>query len=242
MVYELYYWPHIQGRGEVVRLALEAGDADYIDIARNADSVEAGREKILEKINEESATRPPFAPPFLIDGDIVVAQAANILFYLGPKLGLAPSSETERIFAHQLQLTITDLLMEVHDTHHPISNALYYEEQKEESVQRASGFIDNRIPKYMNYFEKVLKNNPSHSGWLIGDKMTYVDLSLFQVVQGLRYAFPKGFKKYEKRCLSVLSLNDKVFLDNKVSKYLSSDRRIPFNKSGVFRYYPELDK
>ena len=172
----------------------------------------------------------------------MVAQAANILFYLGPKLGLAPSSETERTFAHQLQLTITDLLMEVHDTHHPISNALYYEEQKEESVQRASGFIDNRIPKYMNYFEKVLQNNQSHSGWLIGDKMTYVDLSLFQVVQGLRYAFPKGFKKYEKRCLSVLSLNDKVFLDNKVSEYLSSDRRIPFNKSGVFRYYPELDK
>ena len=139
-------------------------------------------------------------------------------------IGLAPSSETERIFANQLQLTITDLLMEVHDTHHPISNALYYEEQKEESVQRASGFIDNRVPKYMNYFEKVLKNNPSHSGWLIGDKMTYVDLSLFQVVQGLRYAFPKGFEKYEKRSLSVLSLDNKILSNNKVSEYLSSDR------------------
>ena len=242
MVYEFYYWPHIQGRGEVVRLALEAGGADYIDIARDADSTEAGREKILEKINEESATRPPFAPPFLIDDDTVVAQAANILFYLGPKLGLSPSSEPDRIFVHQLQLTITDLLMEVHDTHHPISNALYYEEQKEESVKRASGFIDNRIPKYMNYFEKILKNNPPHSGWLIGDKMTYVDLSLFQVVQGLKYAFPRSFKNYEERWPSVLSLNDKVVLDNKVSAYLGSDRRIPFNKSGVFRYYPELDK
>ena len=144
-------------------------------------------------------------------------------------------------FCSPAPVTVTDLLMEVHDLIISISNALYYEEQKEESVQRASGFIDNRIPKYMNYFEKVLQNNPSDSGWLIGDTMTYVDLSLFQVVQGLRYAFPKGFKKYEKRCLSVLSLNDKVFLDNKVSKYLSSDREYHSIRV-VFRYYPELDK
>ena len=241
MAYDLYYWPHIQGRGEVVRLALEEAGAEYRDVAREPQDPDAQRQVILDILMEKSHVRPPFAPPFLIDGNVSIAHAANILHYLAPRIGLVPNDDEDQYFAHQLQLTITDLLMEVHDTHHPISNQMYYEDQVKESKQRSAAFVELRIPKYMAYFEIILGNNPSGSGWLIGNNLTYPDLSLFQVVEGLRYAFPNGFGKLEKDYPKVTGVRNAVEKRPNTAAYLASDRRIGFNTKGVFRHYPALD-
>lgn len=241
MTYQLYYWPFIQGRGEVIRLALEEAGTEYRDMAREPDTDEAQRDVILNILLDETLPRPPFAPPFLVDGDIMIAQAANILHYLAPKIGLAPAAEADSWFAHQIQLTITDFLMEAHDTHHPVSGALYYEDQVEESKQRSAAFIEHRIPKHMGYYEKILANNPAGSGWLIGDALSYPDLSVFQVVEGLRYAFPKGFALHEANYPKTIALHDAVAARPNTAAYLSSKRRIPFNTMDVFRHYPELD-
>jgi glutathione S-transferase len=173
MPYEFYYWPMIQGRGEVVRLALEEAGVHYIDVARSDKKQEDNRAAILAILQDPDLERPPFAPPFLLDNGVMIAQAAAILQYLAPKINLIGNEETEKIFANQIQLTVTDFLMEVHDTHHPLASALYYEDQVEEAKKRSANFIELRIPKYMDYFEKILTNNKSNSGWLIGDKLTY---------------------------------------------------------------------
>ncbi len=241
MAYDFYYWPHILGRGEVIRLALEEAGAAYRDVAREPETPEEQRQVILDILLDQSQVRPPFAPPFLVDGDVMIAQAANILHYLAPKIGMASDGDGDLYFAHQLQLTITDLLMEAHDTHHPISNQLYYEDQVEESKQRATAFVEHRIPKHMAYYEKILTNNPAGSGWLIGDRLTYPDLSLFQVVEGLRYAFPNGFGKVEEDFPKVIALRNAVAARPNTAAYLASDRRIEFNTHGIFRHYPELD-
>jgi len=130
MRYELYYWPSIQGRGEFIRLALEDAGASYIDVARVP---KQGMPALMSLLDARSGQHPPFAPPFLKAGKRVIGQTSNILLFLGPRLGLVPKPETSRLWAHQLQLTIADWVAEVHDTHHPISGGLYYEEQKRES-------------------------------------------------------------------------------------------------------------
>lgn len=231
----------IQGRGEVVRLALEEAGVAYLDVARSNKKQADNRAAILKILENTDIERPPFSPPFLVDNGIIIAQAAAILQYLAPKINLIGDEEAEQIFAHQLQLTVTDFLMEVHDTHHPLASALYYEDQVEESKKRAANFIKLRIPKYMNYFERILINNKSNSGWLIGEKMTYPDLSLFQIIMGLRYAFPQSFSKIEKKYPNALALQNAVAMRPNTAAYLSSERRIPFNTMGVFRHYPELD-
>ncbi|MEK9679181.1 MAG: glutathione S-transferase [Rhodospirillaceae bacterium] len=241
MAYLFYYWPHIQGRGEVVRLALEEAGADYRDMTREPDDADAQRQVNLDILLDNSLERPPFAPPFLVDGDLTIAHAALILQYLGPKLGLVPDNEADRLFAHQIQLTVTDLLMEVHDTHHPIASALYYEDQIEESKKRSASFIEVRIPKHMGYYERILANNPAASGWMIGEELSYPDLSMFQVVEGLSYAFPKAFAKVAGDYPLMMALRDKVAARPNTAAYLASDRRVPFNTMGVFRHYPELD-
>ena len=176
MRYELYYWPSIQGRGEFVRLALEDAGAAYVN-----------------KPPERSY--PAFAPPYLKAGRLVIAQTANILLYLGPRLGLAPKNESGRLWLHQLQLTVADWLAEVHDVHHPIGGGLYYEEQKEEAKRYTAEFLKARAPKYLGYFERVLAMNGGEH--LAGNSLTYADLSLFQVVAGLRHAFPKAMARLE---------------------------------------------
>jgi glutathione S-transferase len=241
MKYELYYWPTIQGRGEFVRLALEEGGADYNDVARGRKEDGEGVPAMMAIMNGTDVEHPPYAPPFLKAGKLIVAQTANILMYLGPKLGLVPASEANRIWANQLQLGITDFVLEAHDTHHPISNALYYEDQKTESKKRTELFIANRIPKYLGWYERVLERNKSGKGWLIGAKLSYPDLSLFQMVEGLRYAFPNAMKKAEKDVPRIVDLHDKVAECANIKAYLASPRRIPFNESGIFRRYPELD-
>ncbi|HLK25887.1 MAG TPA: glutathione S-transferase [Caulobacteraceae bacterium] len=237
MAYELYYWPSIQGRGEFVRLALEAAGAPYRDVARES----GGTRAMTKLMGDQSLVHPPFAPPFLVDGELMIAQAANILFYLGPKLGLAPAQEAERLFLHQLQLTVTDLVAEAHDVHHPVGSGLYYEDQKPEALRAAKGFREDRIPKYLGYFERALAANPTKSGHLIGDALTYIDLSLFQVIEGLCYAFPVAMARHRAGWPGLLALHGRVAGEERIAAYLASERRIPFNEDGIFRHYPELD-
>lgn len=240
MAYELFYWPGIQGRGEFVRLALEDAGADYVDVARGSSKNGLGIRAMMRVMEE--ATHPPFAPPFLRDGDVLVGQTAAILLYLGPKLGLAPKSETGRLWTHQIQLTVTDLVVEAHDTHHPLSVERYYEDQKKESAERAADFRQYRIPKFMDWFETILARNPSGEKHLVGRSTTYADLSLFQVVEGLSYAFPKAMKRVLKNTPRVVALHDAVSKRPRIKNYLASERRIPFNEDGIFRHYSELDR
>jgi len=239
MAYELYYWPSIQGRGEFVRLALEEAEAPYVDVARKA---AGGMSAMLRLMASNRLEHPPFAPPFLRSGKLLIAQTANILLYLGPRHGLAPASEAGRLFAHQLQLTVTDLVQEVHDTHHPISTELYYEEQRRAAKQRSEVFLKHRVPKFLGYFERVLARNAAGKGFLIGGRLTYPDLSLFQIVEGLRYAFPKAMTRLERSIPMTVALRDRIAERPKIAAYLASPRRIPFNEMGIFRRYPELDQ
>jgi glutathione S-transferase len=233
MRYELYYWPGIQGRGEFVRLALEEGDADYVDVARK----KGGMAKMMRAMAANA--RPPFAPPFLKAGRLVIAQTANILLYLGERHGLAPKNEAGRLWTHQLQLTVADLVAEAHNVHHPIAAGLYYEDQKREAKEAAKLFIEKRIPNYLGYFETVLER--TGGAFLLGGKLTYADLSVFQVVEGLRYAFPRAMSRAEKKLGRVVALHDRVARRKRIAAYLASRRRLPFNEEGIFRHYPELD-
>jgi len=237
MRYELYYWPEIQGRGEFVRLALEDANADYLDVARLP---KRGITAMMRFLESRSAERPPFAPPFLKAGKLVIAQTANILLFLGPRLRLVPKDEASRLWANQLQLTIADWVGEVHDTHHPISGGLYYEEQKREARRRAADFRDNRLPKFLDYFEQILKRNPK-GGYLVSQAVSYVDLSMFQMIAGLRYAFPRAMARLEPKVPRLVALHDRVSARPRLAAYLASPRRLAFNQEGIFRHYPELD-
>jgi len=237
MRYELYYWPEIQGRGEFVRLALEEAGAPYVDVARRRGY---GAGAMMKMMDSPSGGRPPYAPPFLKAGRLVIGQTALILHYLGPRLKLVPRSEADRLWAHQLQLTITDLVKEIHDTHHPISSALYYEDQKPAALRYTREFWKNRIPKLLGYFEDVLER--SRGPFVFGRKLSYVDLSLFQIVDGLRYAFPRRMRRFEKNIPRLAALHERVTARPRIAAYLQSDRRIPFNEWGIFRHYPELDR
>ncbi|BEP59822.1 glutathione S-transferase [Variovorax sp. V213] len=239
--YQLHYWPTIQGRGEFVRLALEAAGANYVDVARLPESKGGGEAALGDRLDDPEIVRPSFAPPFLIDGDIVVGQTAAILLYLGPRLGLAGVGESDGLWTHQLQLTIADVVAEAHDTHHPISTGAYYEDQRDAAVQRARAFREERIPKFLNWFERVLQRNPAGPSHLVGDVLTYADLSLFQLVEGLRYAFPKAAARALAATPAVEKLHDNVRRRQRVHDYLQSPRRIAFNEDGIFRRYAELD-
>ncbi len=236
MTYELYYWPTIQGRGEFVRLALEEAGAAYVDVAR-----EAGTRAMMRLLADDKLACPPFAPPFLKAGKLVIGQTANILLFLGARHRLAPAGEAGRLWAHQLQLTLADFLLEIHDTHHPIASGLYYEDQRDEARRRAADFLAERAPKYLAYFEAILRRSKKGGAYLLGARRSYPDLSLFQIVAGLRYAFPRAMAVMEKRHKRVVALHDKVAARPRIAAYLASDRRIPFNQQGIFRRYPELD-
>jgi glutathione S-transferase len=233
MRYELYYWPDIQGRGEYVRLALEEAGADYADVAR-----EHGVAAMMKMMQAGAAT-PPFAPPFLKAGKLVIGQTANILLYLGSRHGLAPKTEVGKLWVHQLQLTVTDFVLEVHDTHHPLGPSLYYEDQRGPAKKRSEEFWSERVPKYLGYFEQLLQD--SGGAWITGRRLTYIDLSLFQIVEGLRYAFPNRMKAFERKIPGLVELRDRVAARPNIRAYLASDRRIAFNEDGIFRRYKELD-
>jgi glutathione S-transferase len=238
MRYELYYWPSIQGRGEFVRLALEEAGADYVDVARKPGK--SGLPAMMRLLDGRRVKHPPFAPPFLKVGTLVIGQTANILLYLGARHGLAPRREEGRLWTHQLQLTIGDFLVEIHDTHHPIASGLYYEDQRAAAKRRTADFLKSRAPKFLHYFERVLERGSGP--YLIGRPLTYADLSLFQVAAGLRYAFPAAMRRLERKIPRVVALHDRVAARPHIAAYLASPRRIAFNQSGIFRHYMELDR
>jgi len=241
MRYELYYWPTIQGRGEFVRLALEEAGAPYVDAARSSKREGAGGPAMLRLLDGKAVGRPPFAPPFLRAGKLIIGQTANILLFLGGRHGLAPRTEAGCLWAHQLQLTISYLVAEVHDTHHPIAGSLYYEDQRVEARRRAADFLTTRAPKFLGYFERVLERNPAGDAHLVGARLSYPDLSLFQVVAGLRYAFPRAMTRLERAVPRVVGLHDRVAERPRIAAYLASPRRLPFSEEGIFRHYDELD-
>jgi glutathione S-transferase len=239
MRHELYYWPSNQGRGEFVRLALEEAAADYIDVGRLPDADGYGVPAILKLINATDLKTPPFAPPFLKAGDLVIGHTANILMYLGAHHGLAPAEEAGRLGAHQLQLSVTDFAKEIHDTHHPVGAAFYYEEQKFEAKRYTENFLKLRVPKFLTYFETLLTRNGGRH--MVGAALSYVDLSMFQLLAGLRYAFPRAMARLEPNLPRLVALHDAVATRTRIAAYLASSRRMPFDEKGVFRHYPELD-
>lgn len=245
MTYELHYWPGIPGRGEFVRLALEAAGAPYVEVARGDAKAGAGLPAMFHYLEDPSVARPPFACPFLVDGNTVIGQTAAILLYLGPRLGLVPLREADRLWVHQIQLTIADMVVEVHDTHHPIASSLYYEDQKPEALRRAQDFRRNRLPKFLAWFEAILARNQVNAGRdvprLVGARLSYADLSLFQLVDGLLHAFPKATRRALKKAPQVAALHAGVPHQKRLAAYLASERRLAFNEQGIFRNYPELD-
>jgi glutathione S-transferase len=245
MAYQLHYWPGIQGRGEFVRLALETAGAPYVDVARGDEEDGAGLPAMRRYLEGEDVQRPPFACPFLVDGRKVIGQTAAILLYLGPRLKLVPAGEADRLWVHQIQLTLADLVVEAHDTHHPIASGLYYEDQKLEALRRAEDFRRMRLPKFLGWCEAVLQRNPGNGERevprMVGARLTYADLSLFQVVDGLLYAMPKATKRVLRKAPLVAALHAGVPRNKRLAAYLASERRIPFNQQGIFRRYPELD-
>jgi glutathione S-transferase len=237
MRYELYYWPTIQGRGEFVRLALEEAGADYVDVARRAGN--RGVPAMLKLLDGNRVKRPSYAPPFLKAGKLIIGQTANILLYLGSRLGLAPRNETDALWVHQMQLTIADLVTHIHDTHHPVSGWLYYEEQRPAAKRRTQDFWRYRVPKFLGYFERIIAK--SGGPYVLGRRLSYVDLSLFEIVEGLRYAFPKRMRRFEKKVPRLLALHDRVAKRPRIAAYLASKRRIPFSQWGIYRYFKALD-
>jgi glutathione S-transferase len=235
--YELYYWTGIQGRGEFVRLALEEAAADYVDVCRG----DGGEDAMMALLDGRTVKRPPFAPPFLKAGRQLIGQTASILLYLGPRHALAPDDDAGRLWTHQLQLTIADLVNEVHDSHHPLASSMYYEEQRREAKKRAANLVRERLPKFLGYFERVLRRNAHTPRFLVGRKLTYADLSMFQVIAGLRYAYPNAMTGLEKRCPGLVDLHERVRLRPRIAAYVASPRRLPFNEQGIFRHYHELD-
>ncbi len=241
--YELYYWPEIPGRGEFVRIALEAGGADYVDVARQPKASGGGVRAMMALLSDESLALAPFAPPFLKAGELLIAQTPLILQFLGPRLKLVPDDEASRLAAQQLMLTIADVVVEAHDAHHPIGASLYYEDQKPEAARRAPLFVSERIPKFLSYFERALvRNTLSKGDHFVGRALSYVDLSMFQLLGGLDYAFPQAMAAREKDIPRLRALALRVAAEPRIGAYLASERRLPFNQQGIFRHYPELDR
>ena len=241
MTYQLYYWPGIPGRGEFVRLALEEAAAPYVDLARTSGGMAAMLRILGGGDRGVRSEHLPFAPPFLRAGRRLIGQTANILLFLGGRHNLAPATDDGRLWTHQLQLTIADFVAEAHDTHHPIASSLYYHDQKSEARRRTTDFLRNRLPKFLGYFERLLTLNPRGSRFLVGARLSYADLSLFQVLSGLRYAFPRATAKAERRHRRVTALHASVAARPRIAAYLTSSRRLAFNEDGIFRHYPELD-
>ena len=242
MTYELYYWPGIQGRGEFVRLALEEGGARYRDVAALPPAEGGGVPAILQALAARGSTRPPFAPPVLKAGRRLIAQTPNILLFLGGRLRLAPADEAGRLWTHQLQLTILDLYLEIFHTHHPLGDGYAYEEQKAAARRSTQDFLAVRLPKFLAYFERVLELNRAGAPWMVGARLTYADLSMAQVIAGLRYAFPKACRRAFRRRPRLRTLHDAVFARPRIARYLASGRREAFNNDDLFRHYPELDR
>lgn len=240
--YRLFYWSSIQGRGEFIRLAFEEAAIPYLDVARLPAKKGGGDAAILQYMKGAHPGLRPFAPPFLVTSRTVVAQVANILAFLGPRLGLVPRDSIGRAAVNQIQLTIADFVSEVHDTHHPLASSLYYEDQKPAARRRAEIFRKERMPKFLSYFESLLEHRGRRKEQhLVGSQLTYADLSLFQVMTGLSYAFPRALERLLPTIPRVCALRDQVAARPRIAAYLISDKRLPNSEEDIFRRYPELD-
>ena len=242
MTYELYYWPGVQGRGEFVRLVLEDAGAAYIDVARLPETKGGGTRAIAKVLRANSSSQPPFAPPILKAGRLLIAQTTNILMFLGRRLKLAPADEAGTLWTNQLQLTISDLYLETFDTHHPLGDGYAYEQQKSAAKRRTEDFLATRVPKFLGYFEGVLERNHARGPWLVGARASYADFSMAHVIAGLKYAFPKASAKALRRRPRLSALHDAVYERPGIARYLASERRLAFNNEDLFRHYPELDR
>ena len=230
MRYELYYHPGIQGRGEFVRLALEEAGADYVDVARRPGK--RGVPAMMKLLEDKRLARPLMRRRSSRSAISSSARPRNILLYLGSRLNLAPRDEAGRLWAHQLQLTVTDMVVHIHDSHHPVSGWLYFEEQRPAARRRTQDFWRYRVPKFLGYFERVLQNNGGK--YMVGRRLSYVDLSMFQIIEGMRYAFPKRMKRFEKKMPGLIALHDRVAKRPRIAAYLASKRRIPFSQWGIY--------
>ncbi len=242
MTYELYYWPGVQGRGEFIRLALEEGGARYRDVAVLPERQGGGVPAILRVLEARGNRRPPFAVPALRAGRQLIAQTPNILLFLGGRLKLAPADEAGKLWTHQLQLTMFDFYQEIFHTHHPLGDGYAYEEQKAEAQRRTKDFLEVRLPKFLSYFERVLELNRARGPWMVGARLSYVDLSMAQMIAGLRYAFPSASGKAFRTRPRLRTLHDAVFARPRIARYVASGRRAAFNNEDLFRHYPELDR
>jgi glutathione S-transferase len=232
MTYQLWYWPNIPGRGEFVRLALEAAEVEYEDMAR-----EKGAEALIEDLQSRGGIRP-FAPPYLvIDDDLCIGQTANILAVLADRHDFGAGELDVDLQLIQLQLDVTDIVAEVHNVHHPLAGSLYYSDQMDAAYEAAQHFRDERIPKFLDHFERALEENGGP--YMLGDTWTHVDTSLFQLMEGLDYMFPNRMRELDYPRLELC--RQAVMEIDGIEAYLASDRRLPFNEDGIFRYYPELD-
>ena len=229
--YQLWYWPGIPGRGEFVRLALEAAGIAYSDMAR-----ENGAEALIEALAKRTGFRP-LAPPFLVDGALCISQTAHILAFLAERHGFGADDLETDLQLIQLQLDVSDIVDEVHNVHHPVSGSLYYEEQMDAAREAARHFCETRIPKYLDHFERALgiREGP----FVLGDRWSHVDTSLFQLLEGLAYSFPNRMSELDYPRLGACR-RAVAELDG-IARYLASGRRQAFNEDGIFRHYPELD-
>jgi len=232
-MYELFYWGEIQGRGEFVRLVLEDAGATYRDVGREGGDIEAALAGELAPF--------AFAVPVLRDGELIIPQTVAITRYLGEKHGLAPADERGRLLAHAIALTVADLVTEVHDTHHPISVMDTYEKQRDAAAARSKVFRDKRLPKFLRYFEGLLGHDTRGDGRFVAGAFSYADLAAFQIVEGLRYAFPNAMARLRPAIPKLNALRDRIADRPRIAAYLGSKRRLPFNQMGIFRHYPALD-
>jgi len=233
MTLQLWYWPSIPGRGEFIRLPLEAAGVPYRDMAR-----ELGADALMEDMEKRQGHRP-FAPPYIVDGGLVIGQVAHILTVLSDRHGFGAGELSRDLQLIQLQLDITDVVEEVHSVHHPLGVGKYYEEQKEAALIRAKEFREERMVKWLNHFEHEL--SLEGGPFVLGERWSHVDTSLSQLLRGLAYAFPRRSAALQGRYPRLQACREAVANLPGVAAYRASDRCIPFNKDGIFRHYPELD-
>lgn len=238
--YELIYWHMIPGRAEFVRLLFEEAGEEYVDVARRAEEKDGtGAECVRRYVTGEApGSAATYAPPILRVGTLVLSQTANICLFLGRRFGMVGDEEEDWHTANQCAMTVMDVVREAHDTHHPLGSSLYYDDQKEAAKRNADQFLDARLPRFLAYFARTLEN--SDGPYLLGD-FTYVDLMLFQLMEGLKYAFPHGFEDKVSQTGRLLELHDRVCTRPRIEAYRASDRRMDFNEHGIFRQYPALD-
>lgn len=234
--YTLYYWPSIPGRGEFVRLVLEALGAPYRDVARE-ESVEEGSALVQKMRQQAPFARRHFAPPLLEGDGVVLSQTPVICSWLGERHGLIPDGEQARVEGRVWQATIADIVNEVHALHHPIATSLYFEDQREEARRATREFCEERLDTWLEHLEGGISEE---GPFLFGATLSHVDCALFQLVRGLRYALPGPMQARHTNIPRLSALCEAVAAQDRIARYLESARCIPFNEDGIFRHYPEL--